>query len=168
MPIFNRMTLEHAFELLLNRKIIAKEFGQVSRKINKLKNNDWRLWFGRFLLCVRSDAKSHRFTDAYICLAEAENLLNEIGSDEDNEKFSSLIDSESLFLVFKFYYEATGLTSIALFLARFYQNGWGVKKDIEKACEFAKIAVTMKESEPIFPAATEVLNSILLEMSYSK
>ncbi len=168
MPLFNRMTLEQAFELLINRKIIAKEFGQVSRKINKLKNNDWRLWFGRFLLCVRSDAKSRRFTDAYICLAEAEELLNEIGTPADYEKFSSLINSETLFLVFKFYYEATGLASIALLLARFYQNGWGVKKDIQKALEFAEKAVKMNESEPIFTAATEVLNSVLLEISYSK
>ena len=168
MPLFNKMTLEHAFERLLNGKIIAKEFKQASKKINTLKKNDWRLWFGRFLLYVRSDAKSHRFTDAYICLLEAEDLINELGSPADNEKFLSLINNESLFLVFKFYYEASGLNSLALFLARFYQNGWGVKKDVEKAYKFAKIAIMMPENDPLFPAATEVLNSILLEASYSK
>ena len=168
MSIFKKMTLEHAFELLLNRKIIAKEFKQANKIINKLKNNDWRFWFGKFLIFVRSDAKSNRFTDAYSCLAETESLLKEIGSDEDNERFLLLINNESLFLVFKFYYGATGLASLALLLARFYQNGWGVKKDIQRAREFAEKAITMPKNEPIYKNATEVLNSILLEISNSK
>lgn len=166
MSIFNRMSLEDAFELLLNRKIIAHEFKQANQAINKLKNNDWRLWFGRFLLCIRSDAENYRFTDAYICLNEAENLLKD--SPEEKENFYSLINHESLFLVFKFYYEATGLTSIALFLARAYQNGWGVKRDLEKAYKFAEKAATMNPNEPIYQNATEVLNSILLELSNSR
>ena len=165
MSIFNRLSLDEAFELLLNRKIIAHEFKQASRKINKLKKDDWRLWFGRFLLCIRSDAENYRFTDAYICLTETENLLK--GNPAETEKFYSLINRESLFLVFKFYYEATGLTSIALFLARSYQNGWGVKRDLVKALNFAEKAVTMKETEPIYQNAVEILNSILLEYSNS-
>lgn len=168
MHLFNRITLNEAFELLLDRKIISSEFKQASRRINKLKENDWRLWFGRFLLCIRSDARNHRFTEAYLCLAEAENLLKKINNPAEYEKFNSLINRESLFLVFNFYYEATGLTSIALLLARAYQSGWGVKRDLKKALTFAKEAVTMNQNEPIFTAATETLNSILLESSYSK
>lgn len=167
MPLFNRMTLEEAFELLLNRKIIAHEFNRASKIINKLKNDDWRLWFGRFLLCIRSDAENYRFTDAYICLEEAENLLKKANDPEQIEEFNFLINTESLFLVFKFYYEATGLTSIALYLARAYQNEWGVKRDLEKAYEFAEIAAKMNKAEPIYHNATEVLNSILLERSKS-
>lgn len=168
MSIFNRITLDEAFELLLNRKIIAGEFKQASRKINKLKETDWRLWFGRFLLCIRSDARNSRFTEAYLCLEEAENLLKLDNNPLEYEKFHSLINRESLFLVFKFYYDATGITSLALLLARAYQNGWGVKRDLEKARKFAEEAITMKESEPIFPAARGLLNSILLELSFSR
>lgn len=168
MSIFNRLTLDEAFELLLNRKIIASEFKQASKKINKLKETDWRLWFGRFLLCIRSDARNYRFTEAYLCLEEAENLLKSTNNPHEYEKFNSFISRESLFLVFKFYYDATGITSLALLLARSYQNGWGVKRDLEKAHKFAEAAITMKESEPIFTAATEILNSILLELSLSK
>lgn len=168
MPLFNRLTLNDAFELLLSRKIVASEFKKASRIINKLKKDDWQLWFGRFLLSVRSDAENHRFTDAYICLDEAENLLNKSNSPEEKEKFYSLINSESLFLVFKFYYEATGLTSIALYLARAYQNGWGVKRDLAKARAFAEKAAKMKQDSPIYQNATEVFNSILLELSKLK
>ncbi|MBE6760991.1 MAG: SEL1-like repeat protein [Ruminococcaceae bacterium] len=168
MSLFNRMSLDQAFELLLNRKIIAREFKQANRKINKLKNNDWRLWFGRFLLCIRSDAENYRFTEAYICLAEAEALLKEANNPNENEKFYSLINNESLFLVFKFYYETAGLTSLALYLARAYQNGWGVKRDLEKAHKFAQKAVTMNEYEPIYENSVEVLNSILSEISFLK
>ena len=165
MPLFSRMTLDEAFHLLLNRKIIASEFKQASKRINRLKDNDWRLWFGRFLLFVRSDAKNYRFTDALLCLEECERLIKSSENPEDDKEFLKLIDNESLFLVFKFYYEATGLNSLALLLARFYQNGWGVKADIEKAYEFAKTASNMKDTEPIYLLAQEVLNSIMLSIS---
>ena len=158
MPLFNTMSLDQAFELLLNRKIIAAEFNKASRKINKLKKNDWRLWFGRFLLCIRSDAENYRFTDAYICLKEAENLLSESNNPLEYEKFNSLINNESLFLVFKFYYDATGITSVALLLARAYQNGWGVKSNMEKAYDFAKKAAKMKETDPLYDDAINLLN----------
>lgn len=163
--LFNRMTLDEAFELLLNRKSIAKEFKQAIKVINKLKEDDWRLWFGRFLVFVRSDAENSRFTDAYMCLSVAEEILNSADAPAEKEKFYSMINSESLFLVFKFYYEATGLLSIALWLARAYQNGWGVKKDIDKANKFASIAAKMKETDPLFNSAQEVMNNILLEIS---
>lgn len=165
MPLFTRMTLDEAFELLLNRKIIASEFNKASKRINKLKENDWRLWFGRFLLSVRSDAENNRFTDACICLWEAERLLKESNNPQDNQEFYDLINRESLFLVFKFYYEATGIVSLALLLARFYENGWGVKADIEKAYEFAKKAAIVRETEPIYLMVQEVFNSLLLQIS---
>ena len=165
MPLFSKMTLDEAFELLLNRKIIASEFKQASRRIHKLKETDWRIWFGRFLLSVRSDAENDRFTDAYMCLSEAERLLDEKKDSKEYEKFNSLIDNESLFLVFKFYYEATGISVLALFLARFYQNGWGVKADVSKACEYAKVAVNMRETEPAYLMAQNLLNSLLLQVA---
>jgi len=164
-PLFNRMTLDEAFEFLLNRKIIESEFKQASRLINKLKDDNWRLWFGRFLLFVRSDAENSRFTDAYICLTAAEEIINASDDERDKEEFLSLINNESLFLEFKFYYEATGISSVALLIARAYQNGWGVKPNMQKAYEAAMIAAKMKETEPIYVNAQEVLNSILLEMS---
>jgi hypothetical protein len=163
MPFFTRTTLKDAFELLLSQKIVGSEFRKVSRRINRLKENDWRLWFGRFLLFVRSDAENYRFTDACICLAEAENLAAK--NPEDKKELESLLDRETLFLVFKFYYDATGITPLALLLARAYQNGWGVKVDIEKALEYAKIAAETKDSDPIYLIAQEVLNSILLQVS---
>lgn len=165
MPLFTRMTLDEAFELLLNRKIIAGEFKQASRRINKLKEDDWRLWFGRFLLSVRSDAENNRFTEAYMCLLETENLIETSNNKSDKEEFLSLINNESLFLVFKFYYEATGIPSVALLLAHFYKNGWGVKADINKAYEFAKDVAKMRKDEPIYLQAQENLNSILLQIS---
>lgn len=164
MPLFNQLSLDETFELLINRKIIAGEFNKASKKINKLKNNDWRLWFGRFLLCIRSDAENYRFTDAYICLKEAENLLNNEKSLAEYEKFHSFITKESLFLIFKFYYDSTGITSIALFLARAYQNGWGVKQDIEKAYEFAQKAAKTKDYDPLYPDAIELLNTLSLQI----
>ena len=81
------------------------------------------------------------------------------------EKFYSLINNESLFLVFKFYYETAGLTSIALYLARAYQNSWGVKRDLEKAYELAQKAATMNKDDPLYENSAEVLNSISLEFS---
>ena len=166
--LFNRMKLEEAFELLLNRKIIASEFNQASKVINKLKDADWRLWFGRFLLFVRSDAENSRFTDAYICLSEAEKLVNSSDDPAVKEEFLSMLNNESLFLEFKFYYDATGISSVALLLARFYYNGWGVKQNLEKAYKTAKVAAEMKERDPLYIEAREVLNSILIEMSQEK
>jgi len=165
MPFFTRMTLDEAFELLLSQKIIASEFKQASKRINRLKDDDWRLWFGRFLLFVRSDAENYRFTDACICLAEAEKLLTDLNNPEETQKFHSLINRESLFWVFKFYYEATGIASLALLISRFYQNGWGVSADLEKAYEFALEAAKMRETEPIYLMAQETLNSLLLKIS---
>lgn len=168
MPLFTKMNLDEAFELLLNRKIIAGEFKKASKRINKLKEDDWRLWFGRFLLSVRSDAENNRFTDACLCLWEAEDLIKNSKNPEDNKKFTELINRESLFLVFKFYYDATGIASLALLLARFYQNGWGVRADVNKAFEFAKLAIKMRKTEPIYMMAQDVFNTLILEVSTKK
>ena len=168
MPLFNRTSLDETFELLINSKILAGEFNKASRKINKLKNKDWRLWFGRFLLCIRSDAENYRFTDAYICLKEAENLLKNEKNPAEYQKFHSLIARESLFLVFKFYYESTGITSSALFLARAYQNGWGVKQDLEKAYEFAQKAAKAKDYDPLYFDAIDLLSTLSLQISNPK
>ena len=168
MPLFNRMTLDDAFALLLTGKIIAKEFKTASKKINRLKDNDWRLWFGRFLLFVRSDAENHRYTDAYICLEAAEELLLKANDEAEFEKFFNLINNESLFLNFKFYYEASGLASLALLLARCYQNGWGVAQNIQKAYKYAEIAAKGRATEPIYLPAKELLNSLSLELSKNK
>ena len=161
--LFDRMNLDEAFELLLNRKIVAKELKQAIRVINKLKEDDWRLWFGRFLVFVRSDAEHSRFTDAYICLSVAEEILESANDPTEKEKFNTFINNESLFLTFKFYYEATGLLSIALWLARAYQNGWGVKRDMNKAREFAMLLSKMEETYPLYKFAQEVMNNISLE-----
>ena len=163
MPLFTKITLDDAFALLLNQKIVGKEFKRVSRRINRLKDDDWRLWFGRFLLFVRADAENGRFTDAVICLSEVEKLVAD--NPKAKEELSNLLNSETLFLVFKFYYEATGIPAVALLLALAYQNGWGVEADIEKAYEFATVAAKMRESEPIYLMAREVLNSIMVQIA---
>lgn len=164
MPLFTRITLDDAFNLLLSRKVVGNEFKRVSKKINKLKDDDWRLWFGRFLLFVRSDAENSRFTDALFCLAEAEKIV--ANNPEGEKELKNLLNRDTLFLVFKFYYEASGIPSLALLMALSYRNGWGVEADIEKAYEFANIAVNkLREDDPLHLMASDVLNAILLEKS---
>lgn len=154
---FGRMNLDEAFEFLLNRKIIASEFKQASKLINRLKGNDWRLWFGRFLLAVRSDADANRFTAAYLCLLEAEALISEAKNAKEKEKFLSMINNESLFLEFKFCYEATGVASVGLLIARAYYSGWGVKQNIPKAYEIAEKVVNSNTNDAIRSGAKELL-----------
>jgi hypothetical protein len=159
--LFNPLSLEKAFELLIENTLLPGDLKRVSRKINRLSDDDWRLWFGRFLLHLRSNSETNNFADAYICLEIALETLKADNNPVEVQKFLSLINNPSLFLAYKFYYDSTGATAPALLLSRAYQNGWGVARDLEKAFEFAKLA-TQNNGDELYPAAQDIFNSFLI------
>ena len=158
--LFNPISIDEAFELLIENRITNKELNYVSRKINRLRKNDWRLWFGRFLLNVRSTSEERNFIDACLCLKITLETLKSKNNLTEYKKFLSLIDSPALFMVYNFYHETAGDTATALLLSRAYQNGWGVEKDFEKAFSYAQIAASYQEDE-LYPLAKEILNSFV-------
>ncbi|MBQ9920195.1 MAG: hypothetical protein IJO49_05175 [Clostridia bacterium] len=159
---FKPLTLDEAFQLLIDNRIIAKEFKQASRIINRLSEDDWRLWFGRFLLHIRSNPTNENFSDAFICLEITLETLKMQNNPMAYREFVSYINTPALFLAYKFYYEATGSIPTALLLALAFKNGWGVIPDEEKAFEFAAYAASNKY-DPLYQSAQELLNAFTYE-----
>ncbi len=160
--LFNPISLNEGFELLIENKITIKELKYVTRKINRLRKSDWRRWFGNFLVHIRSISEERNFIDACLCLKITLEALKSKNNLTEYKKFLSLIDSPALFMVYQFYHDTAGDTATAILLSRAYQNGWGVERDFDKAFSYAQIA-TRDQDDELYPLALELLNSFMIE-----
>lgn len=150
---FDKMTDAEIYRFLLSETPSKHDLKKIEKPIELMSSDGKYSWACSMLLAFYKSEEQKAFD--CIRVAEKRGLLN-----------AEMIAALSLPWVFNGFektFSYTGRLFAGIFVARAYENGWGVDRDHAKAVEIAKNFINTPESDPLYKHVQELLAGIGVE-----
>ena len=150
---FDKMTDTEIYRFLLSETPSKHDLKKIEKPIELMSSDRKYSWACSMLLAFYKSEEQKAFD--CIRVAEKRGLLN-----------AEMIAALSLPWVFNGFektFSYTGRLFAGIFVARAYENGWGVDRDHARAVEIAKNFINTPESDPLYKHVQELLAGIGVE-----